>query len=106
MSSWKERKAGKTDWIRFWKMQSEKQAKQDHATAIETIDEWRKQNAHLQSLVDDLINENDRFKSETIRLKKDKKEAVAEVDSLRTENEAVKRVHMKAMERMNQLARG
>eukprot|EP01083_Nonionella_stella_P242907 846912_1 len=77
----------------------------DDKKAIEAIDELRKQNAHLQSLVDDLVNENDRFKSESIQLKKDKKEALAEVDSLRTENAAVKRVHLKAMERMTQLTR-
>eukprot|EP01083_Nonionella_stella_P275281 934830_1 len=109
-------------------MQSEEMkqalAKEDHAKAIETIDELTKQNAHLQSLVCDLLKNNkteelteetktiNKLKSEAIQsndtinnLKRDKKEALAQLDSLRTENEAVKRVHMKAMERMTQLSR-
>eukprot|EP01083_Nonionella_stella_P242904 846901_1 len=103
----------------------------DDKKAIEAIDELRKQNAHLQSLVEDLVNnnkteelkeatkiidnmrnENERLKSESIQWKRDKKEALVQVDSLRTENDAVKQeskaakaLHMKAMKRVNELAR-
>eukprot|EP01083_Nonionella_stella_P159050 518441_1 len=35
-----------------------KKAKEDHAKAIRTNDDLRKQNAHLQSLVEDLLNNN------------------------------------------------
>eukprot|EP01083_Nonionella_stella_P240322 840208_1 len=112
----------KDAYLLFYRRREEVNA--DRKEEIEIIDQLSKPSAHLQPLVEDLLNtnkteeltearktinelrnENESLKSESIKLKRINKEALMQMDSLRTEKETLDKWKVKATERINNLMR-